>query len=56
MLLGEGISVDANSTFLGEVKSCTEFFENARMGPPAITPKPIPPSFIERTKLKINGQ
>lgn len=56
VLLSEGFSVDANSTFLGDVKSCTQFFENARLGAPTIQPKPIPPSFIERMKLKINGQ
>jgi beta-glucanase (GH16 family) len=45
VLLGEGFSVDANSTFLGDVKNCTDYFENARVGPPAISPKPAPVSF-----------
>ena len=54
--LGEGFSVDANSTFWGDVKPCTTYFENARIGPPNISPQPIPPAFIKRTKLKINSQ
>lgn len=52
VLLDEGFSVQSGAEFLGDVKPCINFFENARMVPPNQSPTPAPQIFFQRYNLK----
>lgn len=52
VLLDEGFNVQSGGQFLGDVKPCINFFENARMAQPSQYPLPPPAIFYERITLK----
>lgn len=52
VLLGEGFNTQNGAQFLGDTRSCIDFFENARIGQSIVYPSPLPPIFYERINLK----